>query len=147
MLDRMFLTFRDVEHSLAFYKAALKPLHIEFLLPYIRLVADPGLSPLDLAIAPSGIIVVSIERRFGAEDAVTTVREYDARDGRLVRVFFPDGKAAFLSPRGLRFSPDGRLYCVGHDEVVAFDFTTGQCLGAVAQLLRLNGQAPVFFPE
>ena len=47
----------------------------------VRLVADPELSPLDLAIAPNGNIVVSSERPFGAEDAVTTVREYDARDG------------------------------------------------------------------
>jgi hypothetical protein len=55
----------------------------------VRLVADPELSPLDLAIAPNGNIVVSSERPFGAEDAVTTVREYDARDGHLVRVFSP----------------------------------------------------------
>jgi hypothetical protein len=112
----------------------------------IRLVTDPELSPLDLAIAPNGNIVVSSERPFGAEDAVTTVRQYDARDGHLVRVFSPDGKATFRNPRGLRFSSDGLLYCVGRDEVVAFDFTTGQCLGAVAQLPRLNGQALVFFP-
>ena len=31
-----------------------------------RLVADPELSPLDLAIAPNGNIVVSSERPFGA---------------------------------------------------------------------------------
>ncbi|MGB6829015.1 MAG: hypothetical protein WBE41_13290, partial [Terracidiphilus sp.] len=87
----------------------------------VRLVADPELSPLDLAIAPNGNIVVSSELPFEAEDAVTTVREYDARDGHLVRVFSPDGKAAFRNPRGLRFSSDGLLYCVAHDEVVAFD--------------------------
>lgn len=40
-----------------------------------RLVADPELSPLDLAIAPNGNIVVSSERPFGAVDAVTSVRE------------------------------------------------------------------------
>ena len=34
MLDHMILTISDVERSLAFYKAALKPLHIEFFLPY-----------------------------------------------------------------------------------------------------------------
>jgi hypothetical protein len=54
-----------------------------------RLVADPELSPLDLAIAPNGNIVVSSERPFGAVDAVTSVREYDATDGHLVRVFAP----------------------------------------------------------
>jgi hypothetical protein len=113
----------------------------------VRLVADPEPSPLDLAIAPNGNIVVSSERPFGAEDAVTTVREYDARDGHLVRVLSPNGKAAFRKPRGLRFSSSGLLYCVARDEVVSFDFMTGKCLGPVAQLPRLNGQALVLFPD
>src|SRR5580698_8300221 len=54
-----------------------------------RLVADPELSPLDLAIAPNGNIVVSSEHPFGALEAVTSVREYDTMDGHLVRVFSP----------------------------------------------------------
>jgi DNA-binding beta-propeller fold protein YncE len=111
-----------------------------------RLVADPELSPLDLAIAPEGNIVVSSERPFGAGDAVTSLREYDPTDGRLVRVFSANGKAEFGKPRGLRFGPDGLLYCVARDEVVVFDFASGECLGAIARLPRLNGQALVFFP-
>jgi DNA-binding beta-propeller fold protein YncE len=111
-----------------------------------RLVVDPGLSPLDLAIAPNGNIVVSSERTSGAADAVTSVREYDARDGHLVRVFSGGGLAEFHHPRGLRFGPDGNLYCVARDEVVAFDFASGACLGAVVRLPRLYGQALVFFP-
>jgi outer membrane protein assembly factor BamB len=111
-----------------------------------RLVADPELSPLDLAIAPNGNIVVSSERPFGAVDAVTSVREYDTTDGHLVRVFSPNGKAQFRKPRGLRFAPNGLLYCVARDEVVGFDFASGECLGAIARLPRLNGQALVFFP-
>ena len=111
-----------------------------------RLVADPGLSPLDLAIAPNGNIVVSSERPFGAVDAVTSVREYDGRDGHLVRVFSPNGKAEFRKPRGLRFAANGVLYCVARDEVVGFDFESGKCLGAIARLPRLNGQALVLFP-
>jgi len=110
------------------------------------LVADPELSPLDLAVAPNGNIVVSSERPFGAVDAVTSVREYDSTDGHLVRVFSPDGKAEFRKPRGLRFSPNGLLYCVARDEVVGFDFASGKCLGAIVQLARLNGQALAFFP-
>jgi hypothetical protein len=51
-----------------------------------RLVTDPELSPLDLAIAPNGDIVASSEHPYGAVDAVTSVREYDAMDGHLVRV-------------------------------------------------------------
>jgi hypothetical protein len=111
-----------------------------------RLVADPELSPLDLAIAPNGNILVSSEHPFGAVDAVTSVREYDATDGHLVRVFSPHGKAEFSKPRGLRFGPDGLLYCVARNEVVGFDFESGECLGAIARLPRLNGQALVFFP-
>jgi hypothetical protein len=111
-----------------------------------RLVTDPELSPLDLAIAPNGNIVVASERPFGAADAVTSVREYDTTDGHLVRVFSPNGKAEFRKPRGLRFAPNGLLYCVALDEVVGFDFASGECLGAIARLPRLNGQALVFFP-
>jgi len=111
-----------------------------------RLVADPELSPLDLAIAPNGNIVVASEHPFGPADAVTSVREYDATDGHLVRVFSPNGKAEFRKPRGLRFGPGRLLCCVARDEVVGFDFASGECLGAIARLPRLNGQALVFFP-
>ncbi len=111
-----------------------------------RLVSDPGLSPLDLAIAPNGNIVVASEYPFGAADAVTTVREYDAADGHLVRVFRPKDSAEFRRPRGLRFGPDGDLYCVAQDEVMAFDFANGECLGTVVQFPRLHGQALAFFP-
>jgi catechol 2,3-dioxygenase-like lactoylglutathione lyase family enzyme len=34
MLDHIILTVSNVEHSLAFYEAALKPLNIKFFLPY-----------------------------------------------------------------------------------------------------------------
>ncbi len=115
--------------------------------PPARLVSDPELSPLDLAIAPNGNIVVASEHPFGADNAVTSIREYDTRDGRLVRVFSPNGKAEFRKPRGLRFAPNGLLYCVARDEVVSFDFVSGKCLGPIAQLPRLNGQALVFFPH
>jgi hypothetical protein len=107
---------------------------------------DPELSPLDLAIAPNGNILVSSEQPFGSPDAVTTIREYDGADGHLVRVFSPNGLAKFQKPRGLRFGPDGRLYCVAQDEVVAFDFMSGKCLGAVLTTPHLNGQALMFFP-
>ena len=111
-----------------------------------RLVTDPELSPLDLAIAPNGNIVASSEHPFGAVDAVTSVREYDAMDGHLVRVFSPGGKAEFRKPRGLRFAPNGHFYCVARDEVVAFEFASGECLGVVARLPGLNGQALAFLP-
>ena len=113
----------------------------------VRLVAnDPDLSPLDLTVAPNGNIIVSSERPFGMPNAITTVREYDPDSGRLVRVFTADGLAEFRKPRGLRFGPDGNLYCVAQNEVVAFDFASGECLGAAVRFPRLHGQAVVFFP-
>jgi hypothetical protein len=112
----------------------------------LRLVSDPELSPLDLAVAPNGNIVVSSEYPFGSANAVTSIREYRAADGDLIRVFATCGSAEFHKPRGLRFGPDGILYCVARDEVMAFDFASGQCLGAVVRYPHLNGQALVFFP-
>jgi DNA-binding beta-propeller fold protein YncE len=111
-----------------------------------RLVTDPELSPLDLKLAPGGTIVVASEWPFGAQDAATSVREYDPATGRLVRVFAPAPAAGFRRPRGVRFGPDGRLYCVGEDQVVAFDFRTGGFAGSVVRLARLYGQALVLVP-
>lgn len=106
-----------------------------------RLVSDPELSPLDLAIGPGGNLVVSSEWPFGSPGASSTIREYDPSTGRLVRVLAPDPAVTFTRPRGLRFGSDNRLYCVGRDHVVAFDFPAGRFLGVVAELPRLNGQA------
>lgn len=111
----------------------------------LRFASDPELSPLDLAIGPNGNIIVSSEHPFGAPDAVTSIREYDAHSGHLVRVLSPAGLAQFRKPRGLRFGPEGHLYCVAQDEVVAFDVSGGKCLGAAVRLRRLHGQALVFF--
>jgi hypothetical protein len=112
-----------------------------------RLITDPGLSPLDLTLAPNGHIVVSSESPFGSDHAATSLREYDPADGRLVRVFSAGRFAELRKPRGLRFGPDGTLYCVARDEIVAFDFRSGRCLGAVVRYPRLNGQAIVIFPS
>ena len=106
-----------------------------------RLVSDAKLSPLDLTIAPGGNLVLSSEWPFGSPSASATIREYDPSTGRLVRVLTPDPAVKFTRPRGLRFGPEGQLYCVGRDHVVAFDFPTGRFLGVIAELQRLNGQA------
>jgi DNA-binding beta-propeller fold protein YncE len=106
-----------------------------------RLVNDPELSPLDLAIAPGGNLIVSSEWPFGSPSARATIREYDPSTGRLIRVLTPDPAVKFARPRGLRFGPGGQLYCVGQDHVVAFDFPTGSFLGVIAELRKLNGQA------
>jgi hypothetical protein len=110
-----------------------------------QLVDDPELSPLDLVLAPNGNIVVSSEWPFGARHATSSIREYDHSTGALARVFAPDPHIGFARPRGLRFGSDGRLYCVGRDHVIAFDFFTGTYLGVAIQLPRLNGQALVLW--
>jgi len=71
---------------------------------------------------------------------VTTIREYDALDGYLVRLFSPNGLAEFRKPRGLRFAPDERLCCVAWDEVVAFDFASRECLVAMVRLPSGTGR-------
>jgi DNA-binding beta-propeller fold protein YncE len=106
-----------------------------------RLVSDPELSPLDLAIAPGGNLVVSSEWPFGSPSARATIREYEPSTGRLIRVLTPDPAVKFTRPRGLRFGPGGQLYCVGQDHVVAFDFPSGAFLGVIVELRKLNGQA------
>jgi hypothetical protein len=108
-----------------------------------HLVDDPELSPLDLALAPNGNIVVSSEWPFGAKHATASVREYDQSTGQLVRVLAPDPALGFARPRGLRFGSDGRLFCVGQGHVIVFDFSAGTYLGVALRLPGLNGQALV----
>jgi hypothetical protein len=104
-----------------------------------RLIVDPELSPLDLAIAPNSNIVVSSQHPFGAPNAVTSLREYDAADAHLVRIFSAKGSAKFRKPRGLRFGPDGNLLRR------AGRGASSECLGITVRLPRLRGQALAFF--
>jgi hypothetical protein len=67
------------------------------------------------------------------------------RTARLVRIFTAHESVRFRNPRGLRFGPDGDLYCVGRDEVARFDFETGAYAGAIVRLSDLFGQAVHFF--
>jgi DNA-binding beta-propeller fold protein YncE len=110
------------------------------------LIDDPELSPLDVLRSVGGTIFVASEHPFGASNAVTTIREYDVCHGNLVRVFSPDKDVSFRKPRGLRFGPDGNLYCVTEETVVSFDVHSGKCLGTVLHYPRLNGQALEFVP-
>lgn len=110
-----------------------------------RFITDDAVSPLDLAIAPNGNVLVSSEFPFGKPDAECTIREYDRSTGSLVRVFRVDPGISFHRPRGLRFGPQGHLFCVARDSAIAFDFNDGRCLGPVVEMPRLNGQAIAFF--
>jgi DNA-binding beta-propeller fold protein YncE len=112
-----------------------------------RFVDDGQVSPLDLAIAPDGNVLVSSEFPFGSPDAVNSIRAYDRRSGALVRVFSVAADVPFRRPRGLRFGPNHHLYCVAQDAVIAFDYENGHYLGAVVSHPRLHGQAIEFFGE
>ncbi len=112
-----------------------------------RFASDDAMSPLDLAIAPGGNVLVSSEFPFGSPAAATSVREYDTRSGALLRVFAPPAGVPFSRPRGLRFGPDGHLYCTARDSVIAFDYASGRCVGVVVDCPRLNGQAIEFFGD
>jgi hypothetical protein len=111
-----------------------------------HLIKDPEFSPLDMTVAPNGNLVVNSEWPFGDPRADVTVREYDPHNGRLLRVLSPDPSVGFAKPRGLRLTSDDRLYCVGKDYVVAYEFSTGRFLGVVAELEGINGQAVVVLP-
>lgn len=108
-------------------------------------IDDDEVSPLDLAVAPGGNVLVSSEYPFGAPNAVASIREYDGTSGELVRVFSPPHDVPLHRPRGLRFGPGGVLYCVARDAAVAFDYASGRFIGTVVSRSRLNGQAITFF--
>ena len=78
----------------------------------VRLVSDPELSPLDLAIAPNGNIVVSSERPFGASDAGRLFARIRRRGRTSCASSRSGGLAGFAGGAGLRFEPDGHLYRV-----------------------------------
>jgi hypothetical protein len=90
-------------------------------------------------------VLVSSEFPFGLPAAATSVREFDAMSGALVRVFSPPNDVPFGRPRGLRFGSEGHLYCTAQDGVIAFNYESGRCLGVVIDHPRLNGQAIEFF--
>jgi DNA-binding beta-propeller fold protein YncE len=112
-----------------------------------RFSLDHALSPQDLAIGPNGNVLVSCEFPLGSRQADTSIREYDRRSGALVRLFRPPRDTPFRRPRGLRFGPDGHLYCASQDGVIAFNYESGQWLGMVVRHPRLNGQAIEFFGD
>lgn len=93
-------------------------------------VEDYELSPLDLEIGPNGNVLASSEFPFGHPRAITTVREYDHKAGRLLRIFDAGVNASSQRitrmPRGITFGPDGELYSAGADNVVRYNFANAR---------------------
>ncbi|KWR90628.1 hypothetical protein RM96_08405 [Cupriavidus sp. IDO] len=111
------------------------------------LIDDDEVSPLDLAVGPTGNVLVSSEFPFGSPNAVASVREYDGTSGKFVRVFDPPADVPFQRPRGLRFGPRGELYCTARDTVVIFDYESGQFEGVAVHRPGLHGQAVALSPK
>src|SRR6266478_4292049 len=94
--------------------------------------------PRGFALAPDGTLFLASGVGPGGEGD-NTILAFDS-DRRMLpswkvrdRELVPRNDVGFQKPRGLRFGPQDRLYCVTQDEVVAF-FAAGKCLGAVVKL-------------
>jgi len=103
-------------------------------------LTDPEPSPLDLTLDLTEHIVVASEYPIGAPGAVARLREFEPTSDDLVHVLGSNRPVEFRGPRGLTFGADARLYCVGEDHVVVFDFSTGEFLRRVVQHPRRHGQ-------
>ena len=62
-----------------------------------------------------------------------------------MRILWPK-IVAYQKPRGLRFGPHGRLYCAAQDEVIVFNFETGECLGSPDSAPTLKWPGSDVFP-
>lgn len=114
-------------------------------------VEDDELSPLDIEIGPNGNVFASSEFPFGHPGARTTVREYDHRAGRLLRVFDAGLDASnqrfTRMPRGITFGPDGELYAAGADNVVRYSVADARFDRVVLESPDILIQSIIFIPK
>ncbi|HTU71398.1 MAG TPA: hypothetical protein VMF11_13895 [Candidatus Baltobacteraceae bacterium] len=106
-------------------------------------VDDRLLDPLDLAVRDGSIYVTS-EAPFGAEDAVVSLRRYDARTGAAAGAWSAQDTPVFgklRKPRGITFAQDGTLLLCAQNGVVAVDVATFGRARFVAEDDRLAGQS------
>ncbi len=107
------------------------------------LVDDPLLDPLDLALH-NGRLYVTSERPFGADDAVVSLRSYDAKSGASTGTWSSENTPEFArvrKPRGITFADDGTLLLCAQNCVLAVDITTAGKAWFVAEDDRLAGQS------
>jgi hypothetical protein len=78
MLDHMILTVSNVERSLAFYEAALKPLNIKFFLPFKCEVTREQRGSGELVRSPNECVgdLESTEEAFCCPDFRVTTRAF-----------------------------------------------------------------------
>lgn len=114
-------------------------------------VVDADLSPTDTDVAPSGNLLSHSEFPFKDPKAIATVREYDWKTGRLVRVFDAGsdetGQHIEKRPRGITVGPDGMLYASSQDHVVRFNLETGKFDKIIFSSPGINAQSIIFVPR
>ncbi len=114
-------------------------------------VEDRELSPLDLEIGPNGNVFAASEFPFGEPRALTTVREYDGKLGRSLRVFDAavdrSGERVSRMPRGITFGPDGELYSAGADNVVRYRLADARFDRIVVESRDIRIQSIIFVPK
>jgi catechol 2,3-dioxygenase-like lactoylglutathione lyase family enzyme len=113
MLDHIILTVSDIERSLAFYQAALKPIHIKYFMPFKGEDGHP-----DLWGFGDGKRAIFWLKQ-GIPDPVSIHWGFMAEDNHQVDEFY---KAAILAGAKDNISPRARLeYYPGYYAADVFD--------------------------
>ena len=111
-------------------------------------VEDPALDPLDVGLYNEQLYVTS-EFPFGAGDATTSLRRYDARTGALTGVWSAENVPAFKElrkPRGIAFSENGALVLCAQNCVLAIDVEKFDTAVVLATDDLLAGQSLALAP-
>jgi hypothetical protein len=106
-------------------------------------VDDPILDPLDLALH-NGYVYVTSEFPFGKDDAIVSLRRYDARNGARAGTWSAENTPAFTGvrkPRGIVFTDDNTPLICAQNCVLAVDVTTFGTARVVAEDNDLAGQS------
>jgi hypothetical protein len=106
-------------------------------------VDDPELDPLDL-ILHDGYVYVASEFPFGKDNAVVSLRRYDAQTGAGAGVWTADNTAVLArvrKPRGIAFGDDDTAFICAQNCIFAVDVTTFGNASIVAEDDQLAGQS------
>jgi hypothetical protein len=106
-------------------------------------VDDPLLDPLDLLLR-DGHVYVASEFPFGKDDAVVSLRRYDARSGANAGTWSAENTPAFTAvrkPRGITFADNDTVLMCAQNCVLAVDVKTFGTARVVAEDNDLAGQS------
>jgi hypothetical protein len=106
-------------------------------------IDDPVLDPLDLVVH-DGYVYVTSEFPFGKDNAVVSLRRYDARTGAGAGVWSAENTAAFAGvrkPRGIAFGNGDTAFICAQNCVLALDVTMFGNADILAADDQLAGQS------